>query len=667
MKGRIETFRNMSTTNNQYWGLITDPDWRKLSNRIQTNTSLPQDQKERQEEDDKDNGPNPPIQSTEENEWIAHQQTQSMKTQYHLPDTEEGEEPNKPTTEEEDDNTTNHYPDTEEEEEPLEEQSEDGNEEDQLRKQQSEYEEDEGQLEYEEDKEQLEYEEDKEQLEHGEDKEPTRNTNRNITTQTNNHYNLRRRIQVATGEIPNIPTNLYRDNKPPPPKQRKKYQAAHVKPIDVPPIAIREFDIDTDHPQAQAVRNLKGSVFRDPNTDRLYEVILIYYDHKYKRPVAYRRPLDDIPPDPFDARPWEIEGETGIRKLINQYKSEQPHLNNMEPTTPWPSTEGKMLTLQRQDPNWQPIIDQLLQTGDENQDTFQYNANRYVYLAYQEGGKPAALRMHKIKDNETLKTKSEEDRIVLPQILTSQLLKYYHDEQAHPGIQTTIETIAIRYWWPSNKADITTYVQSCQFCQKHKVYHQQTPIPIQTYGAPSYPFEVVHIDLTGPLPRTLLGNSYILVIKCSLTRAAEIITLISKEPIQIARALLDRLYNRYGNPRLVHSDRGREFLNPVIRHISALYQTKHVPTTPGNPRSNGLVEQHNSILKDQLSVFANARQDDWDTFLTVVSFAYMTTVCLQTGYTPFFLLYGHEARQTCDNWINAFKKVPTLPKYVKKT
>ena len=115
MKDRIETFRNMSTTDNQYWWIITDPDWRKLSNRIQTNTSLPQDQKERQEEDDKDNGPNPPIQSTEENEWIAHQQTQSMKTQYHLPDTEEGEEPNKPTTEEEDDNTTNHYPDTEEE------------------------------------------------------------------------------------------------------------------------------------------------------------------------------------------------------------------------------------------------------------------------------------------------------------------------------------------------------------------------------------------------------------------------------------------------------------------------------------------------------------------------------------------------------------------------
>jgi len=117
---------------------------------------------------------------------------------------------------------------------------------------------------------------------------------------------------------------------------------------------------------------------------------------------------------------------------------------------------------------------------------------------------------------------------------------------------------------------------------------------------------------------------------------------------------------------VLYSDQGKEFSNSIIRHINAVFQVKHIRTTAGNPRSNGLVERHNLILKDQLAAFTNARQDDWDVFLSVVQFAYMTNVSPRTGYSPFFLLYGREARQPSDTWIAAFEKIPNLQLYVKR-
>jgi hypothetical protein len=43
----------------------------------------------------------------------------------------------------------------------------------------------------------------------------------------------------------------------------------------------------------------------------------------------------------------------------------------------------------------------------------------------------------------------------------------------------------------------------------------------------------------------------------------------------------------------------------------------------------------------------------------------MTTVSSRTGYTPFFMLHGREARQPSDIWISAFRNISHLSVYVK--
>jgi hypothetical protein len=183
---------------------------------------------------------------------------------------------------------------------------------------------------------------------------------------------------------------------------------------------------------------------------------------------------------------------------------------------------------------------------------------------------------------------------------------------------------------------------------------------------PSHPWEEVHVDLTGPLTKTCRGHSHIIALKCALTGAIEIAPMITKDAEETARKIVELVYNRHGWPRVLYSYQGKEFHNAVVQHTNALFQVKHIRTTAANPRSNGLVERHNLILKDQLAVFTNARQDDWDEFLSVVQFAYMTTVNSRTGYTLFYMLYGREARQPSDTWINAFENIPRLQDYIKR-
>ena len=202
-------------------------------------------------------------------------------------------------------------------------------------------------------------------------------------------------------------------------------------------------------------------------------------------------------------------------------------------------------------------------------------------------------------------------------------------------MQRTKATIKLRYWWPGMSSDILDYVSTCHWCQMRKVDQQPGHLPILAYPAPLHPFEMIHIDLPGEgLPTTKRGNKFILVVKCPLTRATEVFALPDKSAFTVARCIVENIYCRHGAPNVIMSDQGKEFVNEVMEKIGSLLVINQIHTTGANPRSNGLAESHNKVLKDMLASYTNSYQNDWDLYLPIVNQAYMTTVNTQTGYTP---------------------------------
>ena len=93
---------------------------------------------------------------------------------------------------------------------------------------------------------------------------------------------------------------------------------------------------------------------------------------------------------------------------------------------------------------------------------------------------------------------------------------------------------------------------------------------------------------------------------------------------------------------MVVSDRGTEFRYLLMKRISHLFKVNQIATAPYNPRSNWLVENHNSTLRDQLYHYVESRQNDWGSFLPTVQLMEHTTATPATAYMPHYLMLGRE-------------------------
>ena len=76
--------------------------------------------------------------------------------------------------------------------------------------------------------------------------------------------------------------------------------------------------------------------------------------------------------------------------------------------------------------------------------------------------------------------------------------------------------------------------------------------------------------------------------------------------------------------------------------------TKKANTTAYHPQTDGLVENINRTLVAMIAKHAKTFGRNWDTYLSQLLFAYRTKPHESTGESPFFLLYGRDARLPTD-------------------
>ena len=126
---------------------------------------------------------------------------------------------------------------------------------------------------------------------------------------------------------------------------------------------------------------------------------------------------------------------------------------------------------------------------------------------------------------------------------------HYGMTGGHFGIRRTMLQVQRRAFWPGWRADVRCFCQQCQRCQ---TYHRgQLPRsgPLQPLLAGA-PFEKLHIDITGPHPRTRRGSVYILtcIDPFSKWAAAEAFPIPNKEAAIIARVVVEEVMCRFGCP-----------------------------------------------------------------------------------------------------------------------
>ena len=155
-------------------------------------------------------------------------------------------------------------------------------------------------------------------------------------------------------------------------------------------------------------------------------------------------------------------------------------------------------------------------------------------------------------------------------------------------------------------------------------------------------FECVGMDFK-EMDMSKAGNKYVLVIQDYLTKWPEVYAVPGRKAETVAKCWMDFIW-KYGVPNRIIHDRAAEFLSEVLQETARLVGVSQLPTSGGHPQTDGLVERLNHTLKQMLTKLVSKGGHNWDTLLGPVLFAYRTTPHSSTGESPFYLVYGRDAR-----------------------
>ncbi len=119
-----------------------------------------------------------------------------------------------------------------------------------------------------------------------------------------------------------------------------------------------------------------------------------------------------------------------------------------------------------------------------------------------------------------------QDKLFVPEILRKRTIDQVHTalSSGHPGINTTIQLLQNRFWWPTLRKDTITQVRQFQVCQTQKPSRQLPAGLLQPLPIPHRPWSHIAIDFITDLPKSN-GHTIILTVIDRFSKACLLIPL----------------------------------------------------------------------------------------------------------------------------------------------
>jgi hypothetical protein len=153
---------------------------------------------------------------------------------------------------------------------------------------------------------------------------------------------------------------------------------------------------------------------------------------------------------------------------------------------------------------------------------------------------------------------------VIPRYELEEVMKLYHDHEtaAHFGKETTYDKVKNKYYWPTMKLNVETYVKTCnQYQRRGKSTTKNELHSIKI----TEPFQKISIDIIGPLPITKRGNKYIITAMDYFTKWLEVKALKTANAEEVLKFIYKEIICRHGYPQKILTDRENHFNNQMIK------------------------------------------------------------------------------------------------------
>jgi len=217
----------------------------------------------------------------------------------------------------------------------------------------------------------------------------------------------------------------------------------------------------------------------------------------------------------------------------------------------------------------------------------------------------------------------------------------------HLGLRRAKAALQKRFYWPGWANDVRLAKRQCEQCARHHRPQAKHQGPLQPFLT-GEPWERLGIDITGPHPTSSRGNRYVLTIIDHFSKWVELYPMKNQEATTVARIIFDKIICVHGCPLQILTDHGTNFEGQVFQQLCRLVEVDKIRPTVYQPSTNGQIERFHSTMHHMIAKWVASDQRNWDETLPAVAFAYRTSENEATGFTPFYLMYGREARLSAD-------------------
>lgn len=253
-------------------------------------------------------------------------------------------------------------------------------------------------------------------------------------------------------------------------------------------------------------------------------------------------------------------------------------------------------------------------------------------------------KLYRHMNNKSILTTEFDWKEVIYQERRQDLLSECHCEptSGHFGIFKTYKRLCLSYYWPKMHGDVVKYVSNCEKCLAYKASTYGT---IGKMGRPKdccRPFQMLSIDLVGPLPTSRKQHSYIFVITCCFSKYCLIFPLRRATADAVSKLLENNVFLAHGVPQTIILDNGCQFVSRELDTLFTKYKVPNVHFTPKYTPQINTVERYNKTIVTALSTFVDEDHRAWDVNIPKIQFAVNNSVNEVTGFTPAFLVHGRE-------------------------
>jgi len=141
----------------------------------------------------------------------------------------------------------------------------------------------------------------------------------------------------------------------------------------------------------------------------------------------------------------------------------------------------------------------------------------------------------------------------------------------HLGIRRTLDQVRRRAFWPGWRVDVRRHCKQCQNSNGYFRGHLPRSGRLQPMR--------IHLDITGPHPKSRRGSVYIVTIADAFSKWANAFPTANREAATVAQILVEQVVSRFGCPLSVLTDNAKVLEGELTTEVCRLLGIDKLRTT----------------------------------------------------------------------------------------